>query len=132
MTGTRKFVILVLSMAIMTILGACAEGIQTDRQMAHNRANAYLVQNPDTDPNIAAAIRGLNLVKGMTPAHVTAAWGKPIRVQTFSNAPSVTWHFNCDYPHMCRGGGARGRRRPEDTINSFAHFVDGKLSQWRM
>ena len=132
MIGTRRFAYLALSMAIMTLLGACADGFTTDRQEAYERADAYVAQHPDTDPNIASAIRQLHLVKGMTPAQVTAAWGTPIRKQRYSNAATVTWHFGCDYPHFCRGGGPRGRRRPEDTINSFAYFVDGKLSEWRM
>ncbi len=131
MIRTSRIVFSVASIVIVTLLGACA-GVKTDTQIARERANAYLEQHPQTDQSIAAMIRANRLMTGMTEAQVRAAWGNPVRVQKFRNGTSQVWDFGCDFPHMCRGGGPRGRRTPEQTINSRAHFVDGKLTEWRM
>ncbi len=132
MIGPWRFAYLALSMAIMTLLGACAD-VKTDRQEAFDRANAYVAQHSDTDPKISAAIRELHLVKGMTPAEVTAAWGTPIRIEKSSKGISEQWYFDCNYPHTCISSGGRRRGRGElQRHKSRAFFVEGILTEWQM
>ena len=132
MVGARRFTYLALSMAIMTLLGACAD-VKTDRQEAFDRANAYVAQNSGMDPNIAAAIHELHLVKGMTRAEVTAAWGTPYEIEKSSKGISEQWYFDCNFPHTCIGSGGGRRGRPElQRHKSRAFFVEGILTEWQM
>ena len=60
------------SFAVLALMTTCAGG-KTDRQMAYERAKTYVTQHPETDRKFAAAIRELDLLKGMTPMQVRAA-----------------------------------------------------------
>ena len=131
----RRWVGAILSVTFV-LVAACTTDGKTDRQTARERANAYVAANPELDPKIAASIRELDLIKGMTPAHVTAAWGKPAIVQKSMNGTTQLWYFPCDYPHHCLSGGSGGRRRgsarsEEDRYQSRAFFVNSVLTEWR-
>ena len=128
--GISRSHYLVLSIAVMMFVGACA-GVQTDRELAYERANAYLSRHPNTAPRSANAIRGLDLVKGMTQAEVRAAWGDPINIEKSINRTAELWYFGCDFPHFCRGSGRRRGRAEEDRSLSRAHFVNKILTEWQ-
>ncbi len=122
---------------MLLLAGACAGEWKTDRQLALERANGFIAAQPDLGPNVAAAIRGLELVEDMTPEQVIASWGKPAVVQKSLWGTSELWYFPCEYPHFCAGfGGGGGERRgsggsEEDRYQSRAFFVDGRLAEWQ-
>ena len=122
---------------VLLLAGGCAGEWKTDRQLARERANGYIAAHPDLGSNVAAAIRGLELFEGMTPAQVTASWGKPAVIQKSLNGTSELWYFPCEYPHFCAGMGGSTRRRgssggsEEDRYQSRAFFVDGRLAEWQ-
>ncbi len=122
---------------VLLLAGACTGELKTDRQLARERANGYIAAHPDLGSNVAAAIRGLELFEGMTPAQVTASWGKPAVVQKSLNGTSELWYFPCEYPHFCAGMGGSTRRRgssggsEEDRYQSRAFFVNGRLAEWQ-
>ena len=123
---------------VLLLAGGCAGEWKTDRQLAYERANGYVAAHPDLGSEVAAAIRGLQLVEDMTPEQVTASWGKPALVQKSRQAGAwEMWYFRCEYPHFCSsigggGGGRRGRGGSEEQrYQSQALFVDGRLSEWQ-
>ena len=117
--------------ATLVLVGACGVEIKSDRQEARDRANGYLAAHPDTNPTTAYAIRNLELVAGMTPIEVTAAWGRPVIIERSIKGISELWYFPCFYPHFCLSRGARGGRHEEDQYQSRAFFVEGILTEWQ-
>lgn len=120
---------------VLLLAGACAGELKSDRQLARERANGYIAAHPQVDPKISEAIRELDLVEGMTPVQVFAAWGRPAIVQKSINGTSEMWLFPCTYPHHCLSGGSRRRRgsarSEEDIYQSRAFFVNGVLTEWQ-
>ena len=109
------------------LLGAC-ENITTDRTIAYDRVEAYLAKHPSTAPNVAAAMRRMDLLKGMTTEEVRATWGEPVNIPPSIRGVTHTWYFDCDYPHICRGAGGRRGRGTSDLRNTArAIFKDGRL-----
>ena len=76
----RRWIGAVLGVVLL-LAGGYAGDLKTDRQLARERANGYVAAHPDLDPDVAAAIRGVQLAENMTPEQVTASWGKPALVQ---------------------------------------------------
>lgn len=127
----RQLIGTILSVTFVFVTG-CAGDVKTDRQLARERANGYVAAYSDLDANVAAAIRDLVLVEGMTPEQVTASWGKPVIVQKSINKTSEMWYFPCEYPHFCRSrSGRRKSRGEEDQYQSRAFFVNGRLTEWQ-
>ncbi|MCZ6773178.1 MAG: hypothetical protein O7G83_14535, partial [Proteobacteria bacterium] len=100
----RRWIGAVLGVVLL-LVSACAGEWNTDRQLALERANEFIGAQPDLGPNVAAAIRGLELVEDMTPERVIASWGKPAVVQKSLWGTSELWYFPCEYPHFCAGFG---------------------------
>ncbi len=118
--------------AVLLLVGACAGDMKSDRQLARERANGYVAAHPALDPNVAAAIRELDLVEDMTPDQVTASWGKPAIVQKSLKGTSELWYFPCEYPHLCAGSSGRKRGVIEESrYLSRAFFVNGRLKEWQ-
>ncbi len=114
------------------IVAACAgDGLRTDRQMAHERVNAYLAAHSNTPPELVGYMRSFQLKKGMTKDQVIATWGKPAVVNKSHGGTVDYWLFGCDWPHHCLSmGGRRKGRSSEDVYQSNALFQDGKLVEW--
>ena len=132
----RRWIGAVLGVVLL-LAGACAGEWKTDRQLALERASGFIAAHPDLGPNVAAAIRGLELVEDMTPEQVTASWGKPAIVQKSLKGTSELWYFPCEYPHFCAGFGGGGEKRSgrggseENRYMSRAFFVNGRLAEWQ-
>ncbi len=86
--------------ALAWLVAGCA-GLKTDRDIAGERAQAYLAAHPKLTSNTAQAIRSNLILDGMSMEQVIAAWGPPAVVQKFREGAVQYWFFGCDWPHFC-------------------------------
>ena len=113
--------------AVACLLTSCA-GLKTDRDIALERAQTYLVAHPNLSSNMAEAIRVNLILDGMTMEQVTAAWGKPAEIQNFRDGAVQHWFFGCDWPHFCTSSSRHHSQR----FQSQALFENGVVVEWQM
>ena len=115
--------------AVAWLIAGCG-GLITDRDIARERARAYLATNPNLASNTAEAIRANLILDGMTMEQVTAAWGPPAVVQKFGDGAVQYWFFGCDWPHFCVGPD----RSSSDAYRyqSRALFENGVVVEWQI
>ncbi len=115
---------------VLTWLIAGCVGLKTDRDIARERAQAYLAAHPKLASNTAAAIRGNLILDGMTMEQVIAAWGQPAVVQKFREGVQY-WFFGCDWPHFCIFPD-RSLSSPDLIYQSRARFDNGVVVDWQI
>lgn len=118
------------ALAICLFAAACAGlDLKTDRQIARDRLEAYLVAHPATDKDTATAMRRFELRTGMTKQEVIATWGRPVELQKWRSGTVDLWYFGCAWPNRCE---FTDRRRGilEDPIRPEAYFKKDRLTQW--
>jgi len=119
-----------VALAAMALLSGCAgTAVATGQQRAEARAAAYVAAHPALDAETGAAIRALELRRGMTMEQVVAAWGEPAVVQRFRDGKLQSWYFGCDWPHACATPDKSSE--PDQRYISRATFIDGKLTVWQ-
>ncbi len=111
--------------AVAWLISGCA-GLKTDRDIARERAQAYLSAHPKLASNTAEAIRANLILDGMTTEQVIAAWGQPAIVQKFRDGAVQYWFFGCDWPHFC----ASAERHYSQRYQSRALFENGVVVDW--
>lgn len=120
----------IIGLVALVAAGCVANGLKTDYEMVIESRVAYLRSHPETDARTREAILASNLLVGMMPDQVVAAWGPPYRRFTMADKRTVEWIFGCDYPHIC----VRDERRrllEDPRFLPRAWFYDGRLSDWR-
>jgi hypothetical protein len=103
----------------------------TDYERVQEGRASYVAARPDLDAATRRAILAGELLIGMTPDEVAAAWGRPVAANRFENGRQVEWVFGCDYPHSCSFEEIGRFRAPLTIHHSRAYFYDGKLKEWR-
>ncbi len=116
--------------AVVWLISGCA-GLKTDRDIARERAEAYLAAHPKLASNTAQAIRSNLILDGMTMEQVIAAWGPPAVVQKFREGAVQYWFFGCDWPHFCDASGRRNSS-PDQIFQSRALFENGVVVDWQI
>lgn len=115
---------------VVWLISGCA-GLKTDRDIARERARAYLVAHPKLASNTAQAIRSNLILDGMTMEQVVAAWGPPAEVQRFREGAVQYWFFGCDWPHFCNAPDLSSSG-PDNIFQSRALFENGVVVDWRI
>lgn len=131
MSATGK---LGLALLLGLFVAACAGGnLETDRQLASERVNAYLNANPATSDETAETMRRFELRNGMTKEQVVAVWGQPRTKKKWRHGHDDQWYFECyNWPNTCSAeGGERGTGLSDDDIYPQAFFRDGVLHRWK-
>ena len=114
-------------LAVACLLASCT-GLKTDRNIATERAQTYLIAHPNLASNTAEAIRANLILDDMTMEQVTAAWGKPAEIQKFRDGAVHYWFFGCDWPHFC----SSASRHYSQRFQSRALFENGVVVDWQM
>ena len=112
--------------AVACLLAGCV----TDRDIARERAQTYLVAHPNLASNTAEAISSNSIHDGMTMRQVVAAWGPPAVVQKFRDGEVQYWFFGCDWPHVCDVP-ERWFPSPGEIFWSRALFENGLVVDWQ-
>ncbi len=115
--------------AVIWLISGCA-GLKTDRDIARERAQAYLSAHPKLASNTAEAIRANLILDGMSMEQVIAAWGRPAVVQKFREGAVQYWFFGCDWPHFCTNPEI-GFPGPDEIFQSRALFENGVVVDWQ-
>ena len=115
--------------ALAWLVTGCA-GLKTDRDIARERAQAYLAAHPNLASNTAEAIRANLILDGMTMEQVIAAWGRPAVVQKFRDGVVQYWFFGCDWPHVCDAPDLDPS--PDEIFHSRALFENGVVVDWQI
>jgi len=128
-TARISLTIAIRVVAAALLIAGCG-GLMTDRDIARERAQAYLAAHPNLAPNTAEAIRANLILDGMMMEQVTAAWGPPAVVQGFSDGAVQYWFFGCDWPHFC----VDVDRLNDDAYRyqSRALFENGLVVDWQI
>ncbi len=116
--------------AVAWLISGCA-GLKTDRDIARERAQAYLSAHPKLASNTAEAIRANLILDGMTTEQVIAAWGQPAIVQKFRDGAVQYWFFGCDWPHFCDVPDLQFPG-PDEIFHSRALFENGVVVEWQI
>ena len=116
---------------VLTWLIAGCVGLKTDRDIASERAQAYLAGHPKLASNTAEAIRANLILNGMTMELVIAAWGRPAVIQKFRDGAVQYWFFGCDWPHVCHAPDL-GPTGPNQIFQSRALFENGVVVDWQI
>jgi hypothetical protein len=69
------------------VLAAVAAGCAGQAGVGTTSRSLYVTENPETPTPFANAIMSGNVVVGMTPSMVIAAWGKPTRIEKTAANP---------------------------------------------
>lgn len=125
----------VLAALAVAVSGGCVSDLKSDWTLLQESRQDYIAANPGLDTRTIDAIKSGKLVIGMTPAEVSAAWGRPYRINKFSNLRLEEWIFGCDYPHYCVQRDRHGRFSAGILFDSVihmsrAHFSEGRLTEW--
>ena len=115
--------------AIVCLVSGCA-GLKTDRDIARERALAYLAAHPDLPAKTVEAIRSNSIHDGMTVGQVVGAWGRPAVVQKFRDGAVQYWFFGCDWPHFCDVPDL-DFPGPDEIYQSRVLFEDGVVVHWQ-
>ncbi len=113
--------------ALAWLVVGCA-GLKTDRDIARERAQAYLAAHPALASNTAEAIRANLILDGMTMEQVIAAWGQPAEKEQYRDGEVQYWFFGCDWPHFC----ASAERHYSQRYQSRALFENGVVVDWQI
>ena len=69
------------------VVALLAAGCAGQAQVRTDTRSLYVTENPETPTPFANAIMSGNVILGMTPAMVVAAWGQPTRVEKIASNP---------------------------------------------
>jgi len=110
---------------VACLLASCAD-LKTDRDIALERAQAYITAHPNLASKSADAIRANSIHDGMTMEQVIAAWGRPAEKQISRGGAVQYWFFGCDWPHFC----GSSEREISQRYRSRALFENGVVVDW--
>lgn len=120
----RLLLTLFAALALLVPLAGC-DDVKTHHDIMKEKARDYVAAHPGLDPQTAEAITANSVIKGMTMEQVKAAWGEPVKTETYKGGKEHYWYFGCDWPHHCIS--LEAGMGPEEQYQSRALFRDDKL-----